>query len=164
MASKGINKVIIVGNLGNDPEVRFTPNGSAVTKISIATSESWKDKNSGQTKDKTEWHNVVFFGKLAEIAGEYLKKGSQVYIEGKLKTDKYQDKASGQDRYSTNIVVDSFSGVLQMLSSKDGHSQAKTQQNTSQGEQPSRVNPPQRTQKKPQQNDFNDDFNDDLPF
>lgn len=111
---RGINKVILVGNLGQDPEVRYTPSGSAITNISIATSDSWKDRDTGQTQEKTEWHRVVFFGKLAEIAGEHLKKGSQVYVEGKLQTRKWQDK-QGQDRYTTEVVVDSFTGVMRML-------------------------------------------------
>ena len=118
MASRGINKVILVGNLGQDPEVKYTPDGAAITTISIATSESWKDRNSGETREKTEWHRVVFFGKLAEIAGEYLRKGSQVYVEGKLQTRKWQDK-SGQDRYTTEVVIDSFNGTMQMLGSRN---------------------------------------------
>jgi len=133
MASKGINKVILVGNLGQDPEVRYTPGGATITNISVATSESWKDKNSGQMQEKTEWHRVVFFGKLAEIAGEYLKKGSQVYVEGKLTTRKWQDK-QGQDKYTTEVVVDSFSGVMQMLGGKQegGQSNQGGQSNNSQ--------------------------------
>jgi len=118
MATRGVNKVILVGNLGQDPEVKYTPNGGAVTTISIATSDSWKDKNSGETREKTEWHRVVFFGKLAEIAGEYLRKGSQVYVEGKLQTRKWQDK-SGQDRFTTEVVVDGFNGVMQMLGGRN---------------------------------------------
>ena len=117
MGQKGINKVILVGNLGQDPEVRFAANGNAITNISIATSESWKDKTSGQMQEKTEWTKVVFFGKIAEIAGEYLKKGSQVYIEGKLQTRKWTNK-EGNDQYSTEVVVDGFQGVMQMLGSK----------------------------------------------
>ncbi len=117
MASKGVNKVILVGNLGQDPEVKYMPNGNAVANISIATSESWKDKNTGQMQEKTEWHRVVIFGKLAEVAGEYLKKGSQVYIEGQLQTRKWQDQ-QGQDRYSTEIVVQGYAGIMQMLGSK----------------------------------------------
>ncbi|KMT65940.1 single-stranded DNA-binding protein [Catenovulum maritimum] len=116
MAARGINKVILVGNLGQDPEVRYMPNGNAVANLTIATSESWKDRNSGQLQEKTEWHRVVIFGKLAEIAGEYLRKGSQVYLEGKLQTRKWQDQ-QGQDRYSTEIVVD-MNGVMQMLDKK----------------------------------------------
>ena len=102
MAGRGINKVILVGNLGQDPEIRHMPNGGAVANITLATSESWRDKQTGEIKDKTEWHRVVLFGKLAEIAGEYLRKGSQVYIEGSLQTRKWQDH-SGQDRYTTEI-------------------------------------------------------------
>jgi single-strand DNA-binding protein len=113
--SRGINKVILVGNLGQDPEVRYMPSGGAVANISIATSESWKDKQTGQPVDKTEWHRIVFFNRLAEIAGEYLKKGSQVYVEGKLQTRKWQDQA-GVDRYSTEVVA----SELQMLGGRQG--------------------------------------------
>ncbi|WP_281177705.1 single-stranded DNA-binding protein [Endozoicomonas arenosclerae] len=112
--ARGVNKVILIGNLGNDPDVRFSPNGSAVANLSVATSESWKDRNTGQPQEKTEWHRVVIFGKLAEIAQQFLRKGSKVYIEGKLQTRKWQDQ-SGQDKYTTEIVVDGFSGQLQML-------------------------------------------------
>lgn len=115
---KGINKVILVGTLGQDPTVRYAQNGDAVTNISAATSEQWKDKQ-GKKQEKTEWHNIVIFGKLAEVAGEYLRKGSQVYIEGKLQTRKWQDK-QGQDRYTTEVVVDGFSGVMQMLGGPRG--------------------------------------------
>ena len=102
--ARGVNKVILVGNLGKDPEVRYSPNGSAVANCTLATTESWKDKTSGEKQEKTEWHRVVFFGRLAEIAGEYLKKGSQVFVEGRLQTRKWQDK-DGQDRYTTEIVA-----------------------------------------------------------
>ncbi|MCH1930302.1 single-stranded DNA-binding protein [Shewanella sp. A25] len=112
MASRGVNKVILVGNLGQDPEVRYMPNGNAVANITVATSESWKDQQ-GQQQERTEWHRVVLFGKLAEITGEYLRKGSQVYLEGKLQTRKWKDQ-SGQDRYTTEIVVDQ-GGSMQML-------------------------------------------------
>ena len=112
--ARGVNKVILVGNLGNDPDVRFTPNGSAVANLSVATSESWTDKNTGQRQDRTEWHRIVIFGKLAEIAQQYLRKGAKVYIEGKLQTRKWQSQ-DGQDRYTTEIVVDGFSGQMQML-------------------------------------------------
>lgn len=117
--SRGINKVILVGNVGQDPEVRYLPNGGAVANVSIATSESWMDKNSGQRQDRTEWHRVVFFGKLADVVSQYVKKGSKLYVEGKLQTRKWQDQ-SGQDRYTTEIVVDGFNGVMQMLDSRDG--------------------------------------------
>jgi single-strand DNA-binding protein len=115
----GINKVILVGNLGQDPEIRYTADGRPIANFSIATSESWKDKNSGEKREKTEWHRVVVFGKLAEICGEYLSKGRQVYIEGKLQTRKWQGQ-DGQDRYTTEVVVDSFNGVMQMLGTREG--------------------------------------------
>ncbi len=117
MASRGVNKVILVGNLGNDPEIRYMPNGGAVANITIATSESWRDKQTGEQREKTEWHRVSLFGKLAEVAGEYLRKGSQVYIEGQLQTRKWQDQ-QGQDRYTTEVVVQGFNGVMQMLGGK----------------------------------------------
>lgn len=113
--ARGINKVILIGNLGKDPDVRYMPNGQAVANITLATSESWKDKNSGEQQERTEWHRVVFFRRLAEIAGEYLKKGSKVYIEGKLQTRKWQDQ-NGQDRYTTEIVANE----MQMLDSRGG--------------------------------------------
>ncbi len=103
--ARGVNKVILVGNLGADPEVRYMPSGGAVTSISIATSEQWTDKTSGQKQERTEWHRVTLFNRMGEIAGEYLKKGSQVYIEGSIRTDKYQDKTTGEDRYSTQIIA-----------------------------------------------------------
>jgi len=111
----GVNKVIIVGNLGNDPEVRYSSNGAAIANISVATSDSWKDKNTGERQERTEWHRIVMFNRLGEIAGEYLKKGSKVYIEGKLQTRKWQDQ-QGNDRYSTEIVADQ----MQMLDSRGG--------------------------------------------
>ena len=132
----GVNKVIIVGNLGKDPEVRFMPNGGAVANITVATSESWKDKQTGEQKDKTEWHRVVMFGKLAEIAGEYLKKGSKVYLEGSLQTRKWTNQ-QGQDQYTTEIVLQGFNGVMQMLDSKSsgqsGGFQNAPQQQAQQG-------------------------------
>lgn len=117
MATRGVNKVIIVGNLGQDPDVRYMPSGGAVANITVATSESWNDKSTGEKKEQTEWHRIVLFGKLAEIAGEYLKKGSQVYIEGKLQTRKWTDK-DGVDRYTTEVVV-SMGGTMQMLGGKN---------------------------------------------
>jgi len=113
--ARGINKVIIVGNLGGDPETRYMPSGSAVTNLTVATNESWKDKQTGEQKDRTEWHKVAMFNRLAEIAAEYLRKGSQVYIEGKLRTRKWQDK-SGQDRWTTEIIADE----MQMLGGRGG--------------------------------------------
>jgi len=119
----GVNKVIIVGNLGKDPEVRFMPNGGAVANITVATSDTWKDKQTGEPKEKTEWHRVVMFGKLAEIAGEYLKKGSKVYLEGSLQTRKWTNQ-QGQDQYTTEIVLQGYNGVMQML---DGRGQGGQQ-------------------------------------
>ncbi len=113
--ARGINKVILVGNLGNDPEVRYSQGGSAITTVSVATSESWKDKQTGEAQERTEWHRVKFFGRLAEIAGEYLKKGRQVYIEGSLRTEKYTDK-NGVERYSTDIIANE----MQMLGGSPG--------------------------------------------
>jgi single-strand DNA-binding protein len=113
--ARGINKVIIVGNLGNDPETKYMPSGSAVTNLSVATNESWKDKQTGEQKERTEWHRVAMFGRLAEIAAEYLRKGSQVYIEGKLRTRKWQDP-QGNDRYTTEVIADE----MQMLGGRGG--------------------------------------------
>jgi len=113
--ARGINKVIIVGNVGGDPETRYMPSGSAVTNLTVATNESWKDKQTGEKKERTEWHRVAMFNRLAEIAAEYLRKGSQVYIEGKLRTRKWQDK-DGQDRYTTEIIADE----MQMLGGRGG--------------------------------------------
>ncbi len=116
--ARGINKVILIGNLGADPEVRHMPSGGAVTSVSIATSEAWKDKQTGEMQERTEWHRVVFFNRLAEIAGEYLRKGSKIYIEGRLQTRKWQDQ-NGQDRYTTEVVA----GEMQMLDSRGGAGQ-----------------------------------------
>ena len=113
--ARGVNKVILVGNLGRDPEVRYSPSGQAVANVTLATSESWKDKNTGEKQERTEWHRIVFFGRLAEIAGEYLKKGAQIYVEGRLQTRKWQDK-DGHDRYTTEIVAND----MQMLGSRSG--------------------------------------------
>ena len=113
--ARGVNKVILVGHLGKDPEVRYMPSGNAVCNVTLATSDSWKDKQSGEQKDRTEWHNLVFYGRLAEIAGEYLRKGSQAYVEGRLQTRKWQDK-SGNDRYTTEIIVND----MQMLGGRSG--------------------------------------------
>jgi single-strand DNA-binding protein len=124
MAKGSVNKVILIGNLGRDPEIRYTPNGLAVANFSIATTEVWKDKASGENQEKTEWHRIVMFSRLAEIAGEYLRKGAKVYIEGRLQTRKWQDQTSGQDRYSTEVLADS----MQMLDSKgSGANQVQTQ-------------------------------------
>jgi single-strand DNA-binding protein len=143
--ARGINKVILVGNLGADPETRYMPSGSAVTNLSIATSESWKDKQTGEQKERTEWHKVAMFNRLAEIAAEYLRKGSQVYIEGKLRTRKWQDR-DGNDRWTTEIIADE----MQMLGGRGGGGSAPM---SSGGPGPSSP-PPQPA----------DDFEDDIPF
>ncbi|BBP46822.1 hypothetical protein THMIRHAS_21950 [Thiosulfatimonas sediminis] len=116
---RGVNKVILVGTLGADPDVKYAANGNAIANLSVATSEEWNDKNTGQKQQKTEWHRVSIFGKTAEIAGQYLKKGSQVYLEGKLQTRKWQDQ-SGQDRYTTEVVISGFDGTMQMLGGRSG--------------------------------------------
>tara|TARA_Y100000588_G_scaffold87175_4_gene92848 strand:+ start:3316 stop:3822 length:507 start_codon:yes stop_codon:yes gene_type:complete len=153
MASRGVNKVILVGNLGNDPEIRYMPNGGAVANITVATSETWRDKATGEQREKTEWHRVALFGKLAEVAGEYLRKGSQVYIEGQLQTRKWQDQ-SGQDRFTTEVVVQGFNGVMQMLGGRGG-----------QGQQQGGWGQPQQPQQaQPQYNEPPMDFDDDMPF
>jgi len=148
--ARGINKVILVGNLGNDPEVKFMPSGGAVTNVSVATSRAWKDKNTQQMQEHTEWHRVVFFNRLAEIAGEYLKKGSKVFIEGSLRTNKWQDK-DGNDRYTTEIIANE----MQMLDSRsEGSDQSQYQSN--QAQQPN----PQVTQV----DTGMDNYDDDIPF
>lgn len=120
--AKGINKVILIGNIGKDPEVRYMPSGGAVANITLATTESWKDKQSGEQQERTEWHNIVFYNRLAEIAGEYLKKGSQIYVEGSLRTRKWQDKNTGADRYTTEIIATE----MQMLGTKGAGANAPT--------------------------------------
>lgn len=154
MASKGVNKVLLIGHLGQDPEMRYLPNGDAVTNITLATSDSWKDRKSGETKERVEWHRVVIFGKLAEIAGEYLRKGSQVYIEGQLQTRKWQDQ-NGQDRYSTEIVVN-INGSMQILGNNN--------QTDSQKSQPSPHQHGWSLQQSPKPNEPPMDFDDDIPF
>jgi len=121
-----LNKVQVIGNVGQDPEIRYMPSGGAVANLTIATSEKWKDKNTGEQKEETEWHKIAVFGKLAEIIGEYVRKGSKIYIEGKLKTRKWTDQ-QGQEKYTTEIVVDGFSGQMIMLDSKGGKPQGQSQ-------------------------------------
>lgn len=162
--ARGINKVILIGNLGNDPEQKSMPNGNAVTNITVATSESWKDKQTGEQQERTEWHRVVFFNRLAEIVGQYLRKGSKVYLEGSLRTRKWQDQ-SGQDRYTTEIVANE----MQMLDSRGG--QGDYQPAAAGGAAPMQSAPPQAApqQPAPQQSSTApaanfDDFDDDIPF
>jgi single-strand DNA-binding protein len=164
--ARGVNKVILIGNVGGDPETRYLPSGNAVTNITLATSESWKDKQTGQQQERTEWHRVVFFGKLAEIAGEYLRKGSQVYVEGSLRTRKWQDQ-SGQDRYTTEIVVD-MNGQMQLLGGRgnagdDSAPRAPRPARESQPQAPRESRPaPQQPAAQPAP-DY-DSFDDDIPF
>ncbi|TCD25013.1 single-stranded DNA-binding protein [Lelliottia amnigena] len=150
MASRGVNKVILVGNLGGDPEVRYLPSGGAVANITLATSESWRDKATGEQKEQTEWHRVVLFGKLAEVAGEYLRKGSQVYIEGQLRTRKWTDQA-GAEKFTTEIVVN-VGGVMQMLGGRQSEAPVSGAAN-----QQSRK--PQQKSNEPPMN-----FDDDAPY
>lgn len=166
MASRGVNKVILVGNIGQDPETRYTPSGSAITRISVATSETWKDKQSGQAQERTEWHRVVFFNRLAEIAGEYLRKGSKVYIEGSLRTNKWQDQ-QGQDRYTTEVIANE----MQMLDARGSEQGGSFGGPDNYGSAPSRPAAPQpqaapSAQSRPQaapEPSF-DNFDDDIPF
>ena len=178
MASRGINKVLLIGNLGQDPETRYMPSGDAMTNIRVATSETWKDKNTGDTQERTEWHSVVFFGRLAEIAAQYLRKGSKVYIEGSLRTRKWQGQ-DGQDRYTTEIRANE----MQMLDSRasggggggggGGYDQAPMQQSRSQqgGGRPQQGGnsygggqQPQRSPAPSQAAAVDEDFDDDIPF
>ena len=159
--SRGINKVILVGNLGQDPEIRYTPGGMAVANITVATSDSWKDKQTGEQQERTEWHRVVFFNRLAEIAGEYLKKGSQVYIEGRLQTRKpapagWKDQG-GQDRYTTEIVANE----MQMLGSRSKGAGAAPQNDYNESRPASK--PATTSSTTPAPAGF-DDFDDDIPF
>lgn len=153
-----VNKVIIVGNLGRDPEVRYSPDGGAICNISVATTSTWKDKNSGERREDTEWHRIVFYNRLAEIAGEYLKKGRSVYIEGRLKTRKWQDKETGADRYATEIVADQ----MQMLGGNGGESSDGGSQGSRQSAPASRQPRPAAPQPAPAGGGM--DMDDDIPF
>lgn len=171
MASRGINKVILIGNLGQDPEVRYMPSGDAITNLRIATSETWKDKNSGEQQERTEWHTVVYFGRLAEIAGQYLRKGSKIYVEGSLRTRKWQDQ-NGNDRWTTEVR----GNEMQMLDSRGGTAgfdqapvapPAGSDQSPASSAQPqagSQNKPAPASGKPAAQAGFDDDFDDDIPF
>ena len=149
----GINKVILVGNLGAKPEVKYASNGNAISNLSVATSESWTDKSTGQKQERTEWHRVSLFGKLAEIAGQYLDKGSKVYVEGKLQTRKYTDK-EGIERWTTDVVVSGFNGTLQMLDRRDDSSSSVPSKDvTEKGQTEPSITPVSK-----------DEFEDDIPF
>jgi single-strand DNA-binding protein len=151
--ARGVNKAILIGNLGRDPEVRYSPNGAAIANVTIATTESWKDKNTGEKQEKTEWHRVVFFGRLAEIVGEYLKKGSQVFVEGRLQTRKWQDR-DGNDRYTTEIVANE----MQMLGSRGGGGAPPDNYNQDQTYGGAQSSP------QPAAAGGGDEFDDDIPF
>jgi len=169
--ARGVNKVILIGNLGADPETRFMPSGGAVTNVNLATSESWKDRQTGQMQERTEWHRVVFFNRLGEIAGEYLKKGSKVYVEGSIRTRKWQGQ-DGQDRYTTEIVANE----MQMLDSRGGGAEGGGYSNRGGGQQGGDFNQDKgygagngggSASGAPSQSDFSgpaDDFDDDIPF
>ena len=174
--ARSLNKVSLIGNLGGEPEIRYTPSGGAVANISIATSDSWKDKNTGQMQERTEWHRIAIFGKLAEIVQQYLHKGSKVYIEGKLQTRKWQDK-EGKDRYTTEIVVDSFTGNLVMLDGPQGSGGAIAPHNTGSQSRPLHTESSQQMPTTPMQQQPKtpaptqemamigaDQFDDDIPF
>ena len=166
--ARGVNKVILVGNLGRDPEVRYTPSGSAVANVTIATSDQWKDKQTGEQQERTEWHRVVFFNRLAEVVAEYVKKGQQIYVEGRIQTRKWQDQ-SGQDRYTTEIVANE----MQMLGGRSGEGGGATSgfsQNMDQSQptqSPGDASPAPASggqDKSPVQGGAYDDFDDDIPF
>jgi single-strand DNA-binding protein len=179
--ARGVNKVILIGNLGADPEVRYTPNGNAVVNLNMATDESYKDRTSGQLVPKTEWHRIVLFGKIAEVAGQYLRKGSKIYIEGKLQTRKWQHN-DGHDVYTTEVVVD-INGQMQMLDSRGGDQNNAGNNQQSRGQHPGTNQAPQQSQQQASQGGGNnqqqtggynqnqssmpepiDDFDDDIPF
>lgn len=153
--ARGVNKVILLGNLGNDPDVRYTASGAAVANISLATAENWRDKETGEKQERTEWHRVVFFGRLAEIVGEYLRKGSQVYVEGRIQTRKWQDK-EGNDRYTTEIVANE----MQMLGGGRGGGGA----NSSYDQRPPSYEESDTAAAAPAGKNSSDDFDDDIPF
>lgn len=158
--ARGINKVILVGNLGADPETRYTANGAAITTIRVATSESWRDKQTGETQERTEWHRVKFFGRLAEIAGEYLRKGRQVYIEGSLRTDKWQDQ-NGQDRYTTEVIANE----MQMLGGRGDDAPARSSQGGFRDNgRPARQEKPRSSSQGPALQGEDNFTDDDIPF
>jgi single-strand DNA-binding protein len=157
--ARGVNKAILVGNLGSDPETRYTAGGSAVTNVSLATTDSWKDKQSGEQQEKTEWHKVVFFGRLAEIAAEYLRKGSQIYVEGRIQTRKWQGK-DGQDRWTTEIV----GNEMQMLGGRGGGGGGGQGQSTPSNVDSSQSGGRASESPSPQKATAGEDFDDDIPF
>lgn len=158
--ARGVNKVILIGNLGKDPEVRYIPNGDAVANVTLATSESWKDKTTGEQQERTEWHNVVFYKRLAEVVGEYLKKGSQVYVEGSIRTRKWQDKETGKDRYTTEIIANE----MQMLGSKGGGSAPYAEKASGGGKGAPQAAKGAQEEAEHAPGGKGDSFDDDIPF
>lgn len=176
MATRGVNKVILIGNLGQDPEVRYMPSGDAMVNLTVATSETWRDKATGEQREKTEWHRVSVFGKTAEFIGEYAKKGTQVYIDGQLQTRKWQDQ-QGQERYTTEVVVRWPTGEVQLLGNRGQQGGAPAQGGMNQGQQSNwgqpqqpaahSPRPQQQAASQPAQPQYNEppmDFDDDIPF
>jgi single-strand DNA-binding protein len=164
MASASINKVFLIGNLGKDPEVRYMPSGKAVANVTIATNESWKDKTTGEKQDRTEWHNVVFYSPLAEIVGQYLRKGSSVFVEGRLQTRKWQDKTTNQDRYTTEVIANE----MKMLGGRGDSSSAPfpsdgSEERAAPVSRPPQGSAPARSQPSPPPGSDNG-FDDDIPF
>lgn len=164
MASRGVNKVILMGNVGGDPEMRYAPSGTAFANLSIATSESWKDKQTGEQQERTEWHKVVFSGRLAEIVGDYVRKGSKIYIEGQLRTRKWQGQ-DGRDNYTTEILV-GINGNMQLLDPKQDGDQPRQQRPQNQGQGNQQRTQQQRQPQGQQQpaQDYDDEFDQDIPF
>ncbi len=157
--ARGINKVILVGNVGTDPEIRYLPNGNAVTTLSVATSETWKDKQNGEKQERTEWHRVVCFNRLGEIAGEYVRKGSKLYVEGSLRTRKWQDQ-QGQDRYTTEIIA----ADIQMLDSKGAGAGPNFTDDTHSAQQPTHQTRSQNPTSAPTAHNAFEELDDDIPF
>ncbi|MEH6567187.1 MAG: single-stranded DNA-binding protein [Halopseudomonas sp.] len=160
--ARGVNKVILIGNVGGDPEVRYMPNGNAVANVTLATTDSWKDKQSGQQQERTEWHRVVFFGRIAEVVGEYARKGSKLYVEGRLQTREWEK--DGVKRYTTEIVVD-IGGQMQLLDGRPSGGEQNAAPRQQQPSRPAQQQPAAQPQQAPQQSapDY-DSFDDDIPF
>lgn len=156
--ARGVNKVILIGNLGSDPEVRYTPSGSAVANVNLATSETWRDKQTGELQDRTEWHRIVFFNRLAEIVGEYLRKGSKIYVEGSLRTRKWTDK-NGVERHTTEIIANE----MHILDSRSGGAHQPATESTSQAPQSSDTHPTESHTHNPPAT-MTEQFDDDIPF
>ena len=159
--ARGVNKVILIGNLGGDPDVRYLPNGNAVANVTLATTDSWKDKQSGQMQEKTEWHRVVFFGRVAEVVGEYARKGSKLYVEGRLQTREWEK--DGIKRYTTEVVVD-LGGQMQLLDGRGQGGEAPAPRQSAPRQQPQQQRPQQQPAEQAQATPDYDSFDDDIPF